>query len=347
MKKEIEMGKRNETIDILKGFACLAVVILHCPFPTKIGSILSIYTRFAVPLFFIISGYFCRFSVYSSDLAKLKKKISHVLRILTAGLLLYGIVGVCINGGLSVEGITSIEVLDWVFFNAVPQNIFPYGGHLWFLFALLYCYPLYYLLNKVFKGSNFLYTIAGVLIIFRYVYAVLIEISIIPGKECFYTNVWLVGLPFFVIGVCIREMQLLKKISASTKYKVLFFVGGGISTFVEWNLFGGAHALFLGTLMILVAMMSYALNHENCDNRILRIFCIIGNRYSLTIYVVHMAYLALMNILVDDLFIGGNWYVKMLYLMCKPVIVISASVITAVIIDLVKRVVQEEKYAKC
>ena len=222
------MGKRNETLDTLKGFACLAVVILHCPFPTKIGSILSIYTRFAVPLFFIISGYFCRFSVSGSDLTKLKKKVSHVLHILAAGLLLYGIIGVFINGGLSAWRITTIEVLDWVFFNAVPKNIFPYGGHLWFLFALLYCYPLYYLLNKLFKGSRHLYTIAGVLIIFRYIYAVLIENSIIPGKECFYTNVWLVGLPFFVVGVCIRETRLLEKISVSTNYKVLFFVCGGV-----------------------------------------------------------------------------------------------------------------------
>ena len=99
--------------------------------------------------------------------------------------------------------------------------------------------------------------------------------------------------------------------------------------------------------MILVAMLSYALNHETCDNRILRIFCVIGNRYSLTIYVVHMAYLAIMNILVDDLFICGNWYVKMLYLMCKPIIVISVSLITAVIIDSAKRMVQEGRYAKC
>lgn len=223
------MGKRNETLDTLKGFACLAVVILHCPFPTKVGSILSIYTRFAVPLFFMVSGYFCRFSVYSSDLTKLKKKMSHVLHILAASLLLYGIVGVCINGGLSAGSITTIEVLDWVFFNAVPKNIFPYGGHLWFLFALMYCYPLYYLLNKLFKGSHHLYTIAGSLIVFRYIYAVLIENNIIAGKECFYTNVWLVGLPFFVVGVCVREMRLLEKISASTNYKVLFFVGGGIA----------------------------------------------------------------------------------------------------------------------
>ena len=339
------MDKRNETLDTLKGFACLAVVILHCPFPTKIGSMLSIYTRFAVPLFFIISGYFCEFSVSSSDFTKLKKKMSHVLHILAAGLLLYGIVGVCINGDISAGSITAIEFFDWVFFNALPKNIFPYGGHLWFLFALLYCYPLYYLLNKLFKDSHYLYICAGVLIIFRYVYAILIENSIIPGKECFYTNAWLVGLPFFVIGVCIRKMPLLEKISASMKYKALF-LGGGVSTFVEWKLFGGAHALFLGTLMILVAMMSYALNHETCDNRILRIFCVIGNRYSLTIYVVHMVYIALMNMLLNDLFIDDNWYVKMLYLMFKPIIVVFASLITAVIIDFTKRMVREEKCEK-
>lgn len=100
------------------------------------------------------------------------------------------------------------------------------------------------------------------------------------------------------------------------------------------------------TLMILVAMMSYALNHETCDNRILRIFCVIGNRYSLTIYVVHMVYIALMNMLLNDLFIDDNWYVKMLYLMFKPIIVVFASLITAVIIDFTKRMVREEKCEK-
>lgn len=98
--------------------------------------------------------------------------------------------------------------------------------------------------------------------------------------------------------------------------------------------------------MILVAMMSYALNHETCDNRILRIFCVIGNRYSLTIYVVHMVYIALMNMLLDALFIEGNWYIKMLYLMFKPIIVIVGSLITAVIIDSAKRMVREGKCAK-
>lgn len=98
--------------------------------------------------------------------------------------------------------------------------------------------------------------------------------------------------------------------------------------------------------MILVAMMSYALNHETCDNRILRVFCVIGNRYSLTIYVVHMFYIALMNMLLDDIFIGGDWYVKMFYLMFKPIIVVFASLITAVIIDFTKRMVWEEKCAK-
>lgn len=53
-----------------------------------------------------------------------------------------------------------------------------------------------------------------------------------------------------------------------------------------------------------------------------------------------------MNMLLNDLFIDDNWYVKMLYLMFKPIIVVFASLITAVIIDFTKRMVREEKCEK-
>lgn len=221
------MGKRNETLDVLKGFACLAVVILHCPFPTKLGSVLSIYTRFAVPLFFVISGYFCKFSFNKSDRNKLKKKMAHIQKIFASGIALYAFVGICINGGIVLNRITPTEIFELIFLNAIPKSIFPYGGHLWFLLALLYCYPIYYILNRVFRGSASLYGCAAVVIVIRYVFAILIENQFVPGKECYYTNVWLTGLPFFVMGACIRETKLLDPLIKSRLLNGAFLCGGG------------------------------------------------------------------------------------------------------------------------
>lgn len=221
------MGKRNETMDALKGFACLAVVILHCPFPTKLGSVLSIYTRFAVPLFFLVSGYFCKFDFTQKDRKKLGKKMAHIFRILAAGVVLYALIGFFVNGGVAFSRITMSEIVDLICFNAVPKSILPYGGHLWFLFALLYCYPIYYVLNRVFKGANSLYVCAAFLIVIRYVTAILIENKVLPGKECFYANVWLIGFPFFVIGVCVRETMLLAPLVKSCSLNMMVCVWGG------------------------------------------------------------------------------------------------------------------------
>lgn len=52
------MRKRNKYIDAAKALACIFVVLIHCMFPGKIGLVFRALARFAVPLFFAVSGYF-------------------------------------------------------------------------------------------------------------------------------------------------------------------------------------------------------------------------------------------------------------------------------------------------
>lgn len=40
--------------------ACLSVVLIHCMLPTGLGVIACALARFAVPLFFMVSGYYLR-----------------------------------------------------------------------------------------------------------------------------------------------------------------------------------------------------------------------------------------------------------------------------------------------
>lgn len=57
---------RNPSIDALKGIAIIAVILLHVPTSPAAESVywqlLDIFGRFAVPCFFLISGYFFRLS---------------------------------------------------------------------------------------------------------------------------------------------------------------------------------------------------------------------------------------------------------------------------------------------
>lgn len=49
---------RNPNLDFAKAIACMGVVIMHCSFPGVFGKFALYLFKFAVPLFFMVSGYF-------------------------------------------------------------------------------------------------------------------------------------------------------------------------------------------------------------------------------------------------------------------------------------------------
>lgn len=53
--------KENKCLNFLKGISCLIVVLLHYPIPGIVGEGIIYGLRFSVPIFFMISGYFCYF----------------------------------------------------------------------------------------------------------------------------------------------------------------------------------------------------------------------------------------------------------------------------------------------
>lgn len=50
--------KRSASIDALKIIMAFLVVCLHMPFPGRLGILVNVIARIAVPCFFVISGFF-------------------------------------------------------------------------------------------------------------------------------------------------------------------------------------------------------------------------------------------------------------------------------------------------
>ena len=67
--------KRNDNIDALKTICAFLVVCIHIKFPSKVDSLISPLERCAVPIFFMISGYFYCFSW------ERKKKINQIKKL--------------------------------------------------------------------------------------------------------------------------------------------------------------------------------------------------------------------------------------------------------------------------
>ena len=77
MNVEWKKGK-NRSLNILKFICATLVVFIHCKFPGEFGKIIENYGRIAVPIFFMISGYF----VYNNIRSKVFKKFKRIFILL-------------------------------------------------------------------------------------------------------------------------------------------------------------------------------------------------------------------------------------------------------------------------
>ncbi|MEE1002420.1 MAG: acyltransferase [Acutalibacteraceae bacterium] len=330
---------RMTSLDTLKGFACIAVVILHCPFPTIIGNYINAFCRFAVPLFFMISGYFCHFKKGSDGLRLLIKKIKHILFLITVSLFIYLIWGF-VNDGPSIFNNIVFEnngALDFLLFNKIPTQIFRNAGHLWFLVALIYCYPAGYIVNYCIKNKKLKYILALFILTVRYIIGIASCNGLLPLEECHYQNFWLVGFPFFILGQMFAEPRFKSHLDKLSKANliILMIIGCGM-TCLEYMIFGGACDLFLGTVLMLFSMFAYSVkNPFSLCNKSLKSFCYIGEKLSLIVYIIHPIFVYLISIF-DNLFYQQNWFVKMLYLGLKPIAVIFISILTAYLFEIFK-----------
>ena len=75
---------RNASLDLLKGIAALFVIWIHEQFPGVTGQLVNRIGAFAVPVFFMVSGYFA----YHADRKKLGRSVRHILRLI---LITYGL----------------------------------------------------------------------------------------------------------------------------------------------------------------------------------------------------------------------------------------------------------------
>lgn len=195
-------NKRNWYIDMLKGLACIGIIFIHCEFPGLFGGLVESVNRWAVPLFFTVSGYYC----YKANGIAIKRKIVHIAKIILASAAIYLVVALVMNlSDLSVffrSELSPINIAAFVLVNS-PVII---NGHLWFLFALIYVYIAYWILS----ASGWLkrsYILIPILLV---CYFCLSYGSRLMGMnlEGGYWRNWLFeGIPFFLLGSWMHDKQ--------------------------------------------------------------------------------------------------------------------------------------------
>lgn len=256
---KLSLGRpnRNVTLDLFKLLAAYSVVFIHVKFYGNFGLALEAIARFAVPLFFVSSGYFC----YNNSLDKIKAKAFRIAKMFLWTTIMYHIVNLtffALQGKIDeivpyLLGMFSFDTI-WRF---LLTNLSYSATPLWFLLALIYTYALHYFVVKFKISQKVLLIISCAIIVLEiFMWEFLPRFGIVtPVVNCFLTF----GYPFFSVGLCFRKNEHKLK-NISTWLLVAMLVVGVLESITSLLLFE-SNELYNGTIpSVLTCFVRYEKN---------------------------------------------------------------------------------------
>ena len=309
-------------MDFIKGIACICVVFMHCEFPGILGTAVQAVSRFCVPLFFMVSGYFCYFVLEepAEIRSKMLKKIKHVGKITFFACLAYIVFDFVQYFAFdrSVFTFSKGSLLNLLFFN----KPFIVADQYWFLFALLYDYILFAIVLK-YKIVKHVYVVAFCMMA---VYIALAQGAHLLGihiPNCYYKNFLVEGLCFFVMGNWIHYSQSKLKFTSGWVLTIAFVCT--VLCLLERYVMGRDFGVNIMTFPQVFCLFLYAVNNPDRHAGIIQT---IGKRYSMFVYIIHPIVWHTMEHVYEVCGVSSN--VIALYVL--PLIVVSITLLISHII---------------
>lgn len=286
--------KRNHGLDLLKVICSFMVICLHTPFPGFIGKITIPLTRIAVPLFFMITGYYYSSTIQRKKEKKQLKKIFHMF--VGANLLFFAW---SLIKSYTANDFTLITISNMFSMKSMLKfvllNESPFSGHLWYLGAILYVLLIVFVFERKWDRQK-LYPIVPFLLLTDLVfgkYSLLLFGQVIP--YILVRNFLFVGLPYFLIG----DMLYRYNTRINPKKAVLLIIVFSCTTLFERAILGAFNlnaerdhyisTTFLAVFVFLLAVQSNGKrNHKWYDT-----LCYIGSRLSSSIYMIHPIFITI------------------------------------------------------
>lgn len=278
------MKTKNDCLNVWKGIAAFAVVLIHCTLPGVPGEIIKGIARFAVPLFFLISGYFA----YGREDAVLRRREIHILRLYVGAVAVYYL-WAAIRYFLSQRTFAQMgaelfpdggrTVSDLLFFNRTAM-----APHLWFMGALVYCYLFYRLLARK-RLEERAYLLIPVLLAANLLLGEGRGLTGIAVPVRWIRSFWLTGFPFFLWGSWFACREKQGRLQLHRGAGMALVAGGMLLSSVEC-LWSGYDELYVGSILTAGGLFSLALAFADLGKGSL--LTRIGERDSANIYLWHM-----------------------------------------------------------
>ena len=316
---------RADNIDILKAICAFLIVCIHAPFPGVIGEYFTTLTRIAVPVFFMITGYFyLDVEKKNGEIRQIKKIFQLVLEANVLYLLwdsFYAILSR--NMSFFADTFTIENFLKFIFFNESPLK-----GHLWYLGAILYVLIIVYVFDKLKIGKCLCFAtpilLMGDLILGKYSVLLL-------GREFPYIlvrNFLFVGIPYFCIGRLIRNGfgQKIKK-NALTIFLIVFSATSLLERFALVSLnVNATRDHYISTTLLAITVILFTLKCHG-DNKTL---ALIGRKYSTWLYILHPIFITCIGMVAHKAGVYG------IYKFIAPIVVYITTLIFLVIVNKIK-----------
>lgn len=279
----MEKIKRYTSLDILKCFCAFMVVFIHAGFTNNIfGYTFREICRIAVPIFFMISGFFA----VGKDDKKIKSTIKKLVILQIVSDLAYFLFDV-IKSAIMNEEI--VEVIKSYFtFKSILFNLNNVG---WYIRALIYIYILVLLLLKVGKKVSTNTMLINAIILIA-VDLILVKYSKIllgynPNSAIYepITKFIATGLTCFMIGMIIKRKQ--DKFKECKIYIPITFLLLNIIEILMFKYYDKNVVLcnYLFTIPLAMSVFSFAIGIDNLKGNL---FSTIGKKYSAGIYLFHV-----------------------------------------------------------
>ena len=308
-------SEKNVCLNFIKGISCIAVVLMHCTYAHKIEGMILYPFKFAIPIFFMISGYYC----YTKENKILKKSLK-IFRLLIFSELLYFLLYL-IENKFKFPTYTLSELITKIFFGTF------FNGTLWFLYALFYGYISLYFLNKIKKIENqkYLIYISMFILIFGNLVRLIIVNYYFKYDASIHRNFILCGLPFILIGYFIHLNE--NKIQISNKKLILLSIIGCAFMTIEWIVTRTYLDIYLGNIISSISIFIFCLKNPKYNPS--NIITYIGEKLFTYVYIFQVAIIAVINKLINQI---DNF----IFLMISPVIVVFFTIFISYIFYKVK-----------
>lgn len=268
---------RNNALDAAKFLACFFIVFVHAGSYSEIGPLwgetLRVITRWAVPFFFLASG----FTIGSGDAVGILKRINKLISILFYGSVIYVPMIFYKSDGDYVKAINKILSPDTIYYGLY--------GHLWFIGALIVGIALFWYARTNLSHRQSILLSCFIILMCWFGDAIK---SFGVQLWFFYLFRYLIGFALVYIGWSIGA----GKISIPKNNKILYVIFisclllMGAEYFVSFSYYGGTYGerqFPLACIPAALVLLFICSNTKIATNPISSA----GGSYSLGVYIIH------------------------------------------------------------